>query len=149
MWSKSFLDSKALEIVKNNSKNNSHDIKEGIALLHYINPFTRIHIKRSFLRTMQLFPEKMNNLNGFEMKVGSFTYSSTVFVKRNESGYPTDVSGPKAMIVKFLSKLMNFTVVEVPSKEECWGNWSCENKNASSGIIRQLWDNNLQLVNNQ
>ncbi|XP_033222650.1 uncharacterized protein LOC117176505 [Belonocnema kinseyi] len=124
-------------------------MKEGIALLHYINPFTKMYTKRSFSRTTQLFPEKLQNLNGFEIKVGSFTYSPSVFVKRNESGYPTDVSGPEAMIVKILSKLMNFTIIEVPSEDEWWGNWSCQNKNLSSGIIHQLWHNNLQFMTNQ
>ena len=149
MCSKSFLDFTILEIVGDDSGNILDHTEEKVALLHYINPFTRKYTRKNFSKRTQLFPEKMRNLNGLEMKVGSFTYSPLVFVKRNESGYPVDVRGPEAMIVKFLSKWMNFKIVEVPSKEEWWGHCDCRNKNASTGIIRQLWDNNLQVLTNQ
>ena len=151
MWSNYFLDFTVLEIVEKRDENSGLDWKQDriITSVNYFNPFNGIYTTEKFTEKIKLFPNKLLDLNGFEMKVGSFHFPPYAYVKRNASGYPVEVSGPDALIAKALSKRMNFKLSEVPSRKESFGSWNCNNKNKRTGFAYLLANNEIRFITNQ
>ena len=112
MWSKRALDFTILEFTKRVDNNDlkSNYQREGVRI-HYLNPFTGIYTKGNYTPVNQIFPNKLKNLNGFEMKVGSIHYPPQVYIKQNLSGHAIKVYGPEGLTVNFLSEAMNFRII--------------------------------------
>ena len=153
-WTKKFIDFTILELQNRESKkdnflNNSLQYYPfEIAQLYSFNPFTQIYINKTYSTELQFFPDKLQDLNGHEIKVGSFNFPPSLYVKRNDSGYPVEVFGEDAKIVKAISEAMNFTICEVSSEDDWFGKSSCD-KNKTEGLLRKLLHNEIQLFTNR
>ena len=120
-----------------------------ITSVYYFNPFNGIYTQQKYTKKTKLFPNKLLDLNGFEMKVGTFHFPPYVYVKRNSSGYPVEVSGPDALVAKALSQKMNFRLSELPSREKRFGNIHCKNGSERTGFAYLLANNTIRFVTNQ
>lgn len=56
--------------------------------VHQYNPFINVYKNKNYSSKVAIFPDKLQNLNGLEMKVSSFNNPPTLFVTRNSSGFP-------------------------------------------------------------
>ncbi|XP_051165260.1 uncharacterized protein LOC127284023 isoform X2 [Leptopilina boulardi] len=141
MWLNDFLDFTIVEI----SQNRSENIK-----IHWYNPFTNVYkVKNYSERKQQIFVNKLQNMNDFEMKIGTFNLPPFVFVKRNSTGHPIQVSGPTVKIIREFAKKMHFKIVEVPSQEE-WFGWISKSKNNNNvtSLIEQLLNKKIRYITN-
>ena len=149
MWSNYFLDVTIFEITEKEVENNglywNHD--QNITL-YYFNPFSGVYTKQKYTERTKLFPNKLKDLHRFEMQVGSFHFPPHVYVKRNSSGYPVEVSGPDALVAKAISRKMNFRLSELPSREERFGNIHCDNQSRRTGFAYLFGNNTIRFITN-
>ena len=151
MWSNYFLDFTILEIEENQDKAGSllWNRYRLVTTLYNFNPFTEIYNNQKYTRKIKLFPNKLLDLNGFEMKVGSFDLPPYLYVERNSSGYPIKVSGPDALFAKALSKQMNFRISEIPSQDVWFGRWHCNDESQRTAFAYLLGNNSIRFITNQ
>ena len=149
MWSDDALDFTVLDVLKKPTTfmNQWSDNWQISTKVHQFNPFTKTYITKKFLRKTELFPNKVQDLKGFQMKVASFNNPPNNFVKRNNSGYPILVSGPDAEITNTLSKVMNFRISQVSSKAETPGHLDT-NINKTTGFLGQVANKKLHFFTN-
>lgn len=88
------------------------DIYKGQAAIHQYNPFSTYEIKL-FSRKTQLFPDKLQNLNGYLLKVIVFHQSPFLPLKKNLENHPIEMLGPDVFILKMFAKIMNFQICMV------------------------------------
>ena len=145
VWNKKFLDFTVLEITEKRYTNESlfKNNHRNFATIHHYNPFTQTYYRKRYSSGVELFPNKLRNLNGFKLKVGMVHYPPSLYVKRNESGYPVQFFGAHASVVNALSKAMNFRMQKTSSKTQGWGVVS-SNISETTGIFRQLSYNKIQ-----
>lgn len=141
-WSYLFLDFSIIEVY---SSQMTKDAKE-IQILHYFNPFSDKCLKQRFLSILQLFPKKLHDLKGYELKVGTYHRPSYSFVKRNSSGYPTENYGTDASILQIFANIVNFKIILVPSFKEEFGIFDCDKRKAT-GFGYDVLHNLIQLIN--
>lgn len=142
-WNDVFLDFSIIEVypqVANGGKQ--------IQMLHYFNCFSNKYIKLRFSSKMQLFPNKMNDLKGYGIKVGTFHRPPFGFVKRNSSGHPIDTDGSDVRISKIFSDVMNFRMILVSSFKEDYEKFDC-NKSKATGFHHDILHNLIQFLNIQ
>ena len=151
MWTNYFLDCTVLEITVESIKNDvlywNH--RPTLAIMHYHNPFTDKYTKQNYVSRVQLFPNKLQNLNGFKMQVGSFNFKHFVHVKRNSSGHTVDVSGAEALLLKTISEKMNFKLSEVQTKNDSFGRGDCVDINQATDLSYLLSHNEIRFITNQ
>ena len=148
-WSNQFLDVSVLKIHKDKEKKEVlvPTTADENPTLHNIDPFNNAYTKQEYSSRIQLFPNKLLNMNRYKLKVGIFNRPPYTFVKRNSVGYPIETSGPDFLISKILSEKMNFKIIFPPSfdLEEHYGSFNCI-KNKTTGLIHQLTHNQIQLI---
>lgn len=148
MWANYFLDFTILEVRERQNKRSFYqNVHQQVTTLHYFNPFKKVYTKKDYKTDINLFPNKLEDLYGFEMKVGSFHSPPYVFVKRNLSNYLVNISGEDAQVIKALSRKMNFSITEVSSQK--LGRWDCNNENKTTGIANLIAHNQIQFMTNR
>ncbi|XP_051155597.1 uncharacterized protein LOC127278102 [Leptopilina boulardi] len=111
-WSKQFLDVSILELKQRKDDEtvlakNSNAVD---AKLNYYNPFTKRSAKMTFTNQSILFPYKLRNLNGYEIKVGMFHFPPFVNITQNSSGDVIRINGPDINLWITMSKVINFSI---------------------------------------
>ena len=149
MWSQYFLDFTILEIREKEKGSFYRNGHQQVAIFHNFNPFNGTYTKQNYTTNLKLFPNKLEDLYGFEMKVGSFHFPPFLFVERNSSGHPLQVNGEDAQIVKAISKKMNFLITEVPSLDESVGHWNCKNESETTGNAHLISHNKIRFLTNR
>ncbi|XP_043483306.1 uncharacterized protein LOC122511850 [Leptopilina heterotoma] len=120
MWNDYFLDLTILDVVK------------GRTTIHRLNPFISYR-RKVFSRKTLLFPQKLRNLNGYPLKVAYITRPPYATLKRNSTNHPFNIIGPDSVVGHTFAEMMNYNQVLVPSKNEEFGNFSC-NVNKITGF---------------
>ena len=148
MWTKDLLDFTVLEVIRKQLTNHFliNDNCYSISV-HQFNPFTKIYTKKNYSAKTVIFPNKLSNLNGFEIKVISITESPTLFVVRNISGFPIKVTGPDSGVTKILSKVMNFKITEIASERDYWGYFDPD-PNKMTDVFYKLANKKVQFSTN-
>lgn len=82
------------------------------------------------------------------MKVANFHLPPNTYVRRNSSVYPSEISGPDAVIAKVLRKKINFILLEVPSQEERLVNLHCNYESKRTGFSYLLGNKTIRYINN-
>lgn len=148
MWLNDFLDITVIAISQK-EKNSLESNRAEIGWIHQYNPFTNDYIIESYINEkQQIFANKLLNMNGFKMRIGTFNWPPFVLVKRNSTGYPTETSGPKVKIVHVLREKMNFTTIEAPSKEEWFGTLREVDGKNIKGLLNQLFNREIRFITN-
>ena len=150
LWSSHFLDFTILELVQKTAKSDfllgNHQI---VVMMHFYNPFTQTYVRKKWSPKSDFFPNKLIDMNGFEMLVGSFNHPPYIYLKRNVSGYLIDASGPGIFLRNLLSNVMNFTIKEIPYDDNYkWGNFDCD-RNKSTGLLRKIEHNKIRFITNR
>ena len=159
-WSKLFLDVTILEIVTSEVGKRSMFLNNPgeIAALYSFNPFNDTIKKVGFddysdhhyqqlnqdLETNFWFPDKLQNLYGYNINVVDINYPPKLYAISNNSRSVLPSFGPIIRKVEILSKYMNFSLnifLHVTERK----NISCY-KNSSKGIFNSLRNNKVQLV---
>lgn len=151
MWSQNFLDYTIMEIFYKPIKNSNfrwQRNKPRISIVYY-NPFNDCIVQKKYRKKVQLFPNKLENLNGFTMEVASFHLPPFTFVKRNSTQHPVVVYGPDWSLIKTLGEKMNFKVNQIATYEDFFGLWICNDKSQMNGIAKELWNNKIRFIVNQ
>lgn len=112
--------------------------------LIYYNPFTNRSHKTIFLKQNSLFPDKLHDMNGYEIKVGFFHYPPYVIIKRNSSRNDMDVQGHDVNMIVSLSRVLNFSVDKVISDTSNLSRINCTPE-YNSKIFRSLIYNEDEL----
>ncbi|XP_043483405.1 uncharacterized protein LOC122511902 [Leptopilina heterotoma] len=133
MWRDLFLDVTILDVIR------------GRATIHRLNPFLNFYKAKSFSKKTPLFPNKLENLNGYPLKVGIMYRPPYVLLKRNSTKHPFDVSGPDAEVGKFFATIMNYRQSFLPSNAEDFGHYGC-NISKLTGFNSAIQRNRLQLI---
>ncbi|XP_068201687.1 glutamate receptor ionotropic, kainate 2-like [Palaemon carinicauda] len=100
--------------------------------------------KRAFTTQVRLYPDKLSDLKGVQLKCVTFEWKPSVFYYRSKNGTVLFRYGIDIGVVQTLSQVLNFTVqFEEPPNEEYWGR---EEKNGSwSGMMGKLARNEVDL----
>ena len=141
-WSKNFLDLTVIDLKQNwDQQLQSEDLER--VVYHYFNPFNDTY-QRSYFRGEPIFPNKLLDLKGYEMKVESYHVPPMVFVASNLSA--PSVYGPEVNIVSVLSEKMNFKVSQDLS-ENVIGRPTC-NGSKTMGLVGKLERNEMRFMTN-
>ena len=97
-WNIQFLDVSILEIVGNTSK------------MHYFNPFRKMFSTKKYRIGTVLFPDKVRNLNCYQLTASVIHYPPHVYIEYNTFGYPVNYSGSDVLLLNTFAKKMNFSV---------------------------------------
>ena len=149
LWSSHFLDFTILELVQKTSKSDfsfgNHQI---VVMIHFYNPFTQTYIRKKWSPKSDFFPNKLIDMNGFEMLVGSYAFPTYIDAKRNLTGHILNASGPGILLRDALSKAMNFTITEIPFNNNYgWGKLDCD-RSKTTGLFCKLAYNQIRFVTN-
>ena len=98
-WTKKFIDFTIVEI-KAKAK----------PVIHNYNPFTQKIKTEYFYRHINMFPDKVLNVNGYPLKVPVFMNPPHMNITRDEQGRVADIDGFYYQITKIASKAANFTI---------------------------------------
>ena len=93
-WSIKFLD---FSIINIDPKN--------VSMIFNYNPFTVMYATQTYTSQVDIFPNKMNNMNGYKLKLPYI--DSEPYIIRNNNSY----SGIEYDVVKSLAKILNFEPV--------------------------------------
>lgn len=134
-WSKNILDfSVASESV--NVLPNYRD-----CVLQYFNPFYDIMRKVPINSEVQIFPDKLSDVNGHDFKIGMITVSASVVIRRNSAGEITSVNGPFIPVQLLILEIMNFTVSYVET------GYNVSYDRARKLIMDKLQNNEIMMSN--
>lgn len=97
LWQKKFLNIDIIRIVKTDITNVLKPSLVNMITLHSFNPFTNVSSKEKFSSQTDLFPDKLRNLQGYELKLGE--RRSLIKRKINPGAIPS-----------IISKALNFSV---------------------------------------
>ena len=109
-WQNHLIDIAILEL----SKLNRHTIATKV---HQYNPFTDVYDQRPYVSGIELFPNKMDNLHGYPIRIGMVKRAGYLWYMKNSQGYPVMYRGPDVKVIKTLARIMNFTIAVYPSQE--------------------------------
>ncbi|XP_012171984.1 uncharacterized protein LOC105666505 [Bombus terrestris] len=109
-WHNHLIDIAILEL----SKLNRHTIATKV---HQYNPFTDVYDQRPYVSGIELFPNKMDNLHGYPIRIGMVKRAGYLWYMKNSQGYPVMYRGPDVKVIKTLARIMNFTIAVYPSQE--------------------------------
>ena len=109
-WHNHLIDIAILEL----SKLNRHTIATKV---HQYNPFTDVYDQRPYVSGIELFPNKMDNLHGYPIRIGMVKRVGYLWYMKNSQGYPVMYRGPDVKVIKTLARIMNFTIAVYPSQE--------------------------------
>lgn len=134
-WSKNFLDLTAISLITEHDFNGSFIRNyRWDNEMHQYNPFTRTYIQNKFSTGKKIFPDKLKDLNGFEMTTGK------------SSGY--DEEGiqykPHTNYIPFLSEIKNLKTTGVVN--DAIGKAAC-NGNQTTRLIAKLVRNKVRFLN--
>lgn len=102
-WSKKFLDFSIVEKYFNFLS------KEHNCIFHYYNPFYEIIDKKHFHTRMELFPNKLRDVNGCVFKLGLISTDAYTNITKNAKGNIVGVTGSKIPVLLEILKIMNFS----------------------------------------
>ncbi|OXU21692.1 hypothetical protein TSAR_016954 [Trichomalopsis sarcophagae] len=107
-WKLKFLDLTILE-----SRNFSQMI------VHHYNPFTDCYTWEAYNDTlsteMNLFPDKLHDMHGYRLRTIFLHEPPTLYLKTNSTGHLIDLSGTDYWNVQIVAKIINFTLVSMPT----------------------------------
>lgn len=151
MWSNRFLDVTILEVRKNARGNflwEQFAKVESVAVVvqRFFNPFTRRFTEGEIGNvSVQLFPNKVQNLFGYKMKVGYFHYPPYVRIIRNQSRALLTIEGPDYELVKIMGETMNFQIKEIVSNQSTWDIQNCV-REKNTGFVHDLIFNKIHFL---
>ena len=152
MWAQQFLDLSILELVEEDiSMNIFPNYKQDpTPSLHYFNPFTSTYTEEQISSKTNWFPEKLNNLQGYELKVGVYHIPPYVSLSRNLSRYPiiSSMKGTNVPLSLLLAEVMNFKFIGTPSQVEDYGQQDCD-KEKMTGLVHKLSHHQINYMVNQ
>ncbi|XP_043462786.1 uncharacterized protein LOC122498868 [Leptopilina heterotoma] len=149
MWNKKFLDVTILHIVAENedkTKNSLLSNEQFFANVHQFNPYLKKTTYKNCSTSVEMFSDKLHNLNGYKIKFGTYNQPFTNYVKMNATGYPVEMRGFVISYARLLSQVMNFKLAFVPSNEKAFGTFDCYNKSRTTGYFNQLAYNKIQIA---
>ena len=149
LWNNRFLDITILHLQKTQDSNNALQVSHNlIATVDHYNPFTDVYFSGKLVPEFQnWFPNKVKDMNGYQIKAGLINKPPHSSVIRNSTGHPINVSGPDVLMFQAVSKTLNFTYLFPPSKMETLGVINRANKSASGFIGDLLYHRINVLVN--
>ncbi|XP_060827769.1 uncharacterized protein LOC132913433 [Bombus pascuorum] len=109
-WHNHLIDIAILEL----SKLNRHTIATKV---HQYNPFTNVYDQRPYVSGIELFPNKVDNLHGYLIRIGMLKRAGYLWYTKNSQGYPIMYRGPDVKVIRTLARIMNFTIAVYPSKD--------------------------------
>ncbi|XP_043524093.1 uncharacterized protein LOC122536093 [Frieseomelitta varia] len=104
-WHRYLIDMTVLELSEPNGS-------AVTTMIHRYNPFTRVYDQRPYASGVEWFPNKVQNLHGYPMRVGMLNRTDYIWFIRNLLKYES----PDVKTMKTLARVMNFTIVKVPDK---------------------------------
>lgn len=149
MWNKRFLDVTILHIVVENEDKTKMSLlnnEQFFAKVYQFNPYLKKTTNIKCSSGVKMFPDKLQNLNGYKIKFGTYNQPFTNFVKMNATGYPVEMRGFVISYARLLSQVMNFKLAFVPSNENAFGTFYCHNKNRTTGYFNNLANNVIQIT---
>ena len=147
VWSKQFLDFSVLEIIELGTSGFQFiQNRLEIPTLHFWNPFLETYTRKIYSRKTKLFPTKLTNLNGYQIKVGFYDYFPLLNVLiSNKEGRGLTVTGLAIQLPETLSKKMNFTMIKDGTYRKEAGRFDYD-KRIITGVFDQLMHNEIQLI---
>ena len=135
LWSKKFLDATILELKETTTLKKLLDVRKPLpeATLHQFNPFTGIYSRNEISLKTQWFPNKLQDLNGYQLKTGLF-----------ENPPDTDL---EIFTLNILSEKINFSIDSVTSNQAEFGNTNCE-KEENTGLMYNISHDQIDLIAN-
>lgn len=116
------------------------------ATLHRFNPYFNKYTKRKCSSQIELFPDKLHNLNAYEIRSGIFHRPPTSFAKVNSTGFPIEFQGINFNVAKILSYAMNFNLSFVQERQIRFGRFDCHNKSLTSGYNYKVLNHEIQFI---
>lgn len=136
LWSKQFVDATVLQIMQSRDRRIviSLDIDQEIVTLHYFDPFTEIATSRDYSRKVHWFPDKLRDMNGYQMNISFLHGPPDIFVKRNHTSF--QVSGIIYLKINALSKAVN-SRIWIAKNLTTYGKFRCS-KHGNTGVFHGL-----------
>ena len=135
LWSKKFLDATILELKETTTLKKLLDVRKPLpeATLHQFNPFTGIYSRNEISLKTQWFPNKLQDLNGYQLKTGLF-----------ENPPDTNL---EIVILNTLSEKINFSIDSVTSNQAELGISDCD-KEKTTGLMYNITHGQIDLIAN-
>lgn len=146
MWLNNFLDFIVVESMQI-GQNRLDANKMNFVRIHQYDPFKNSYKIRNYTKGYRIFRDKLRNMN-FKLKVGTFDQPPFVYVKRNLTNHPIEISGLEANIAQEIATRMQFTKVEVPSEEEWFGDLNFIDPSKYTGFFKQLFHKEIDFLTN-
>lgn len=146
MWSEHYLDVTVLQFARENiSKNgfqNLHSIK---AKIHYFNPFTDVYESFQFSRQIDWFPDKLRDMNGFNLKAGLIPYPPLSIITFNATGHLSNYKGSDIIAFEVLARKLNFSTTLIASRNLQLGSFNFTT-GTGTGMLRKLLTNEVNIL---
>lgn len=141
-WKRQFADVTFLQVTGKLASNETW-------LIRQYNPFTGKYTAANCTNETQWFPDRMENLHGFDLKVGMLSFPPYSNIVRNSTGHVMAKSGSDVMLLEFLAHAMNFNPVWIPWKgNNTYGKRDETDPARISDYLRELLDHNLDVIAN-
>ena len=121
MWKEKYLYITIIEILQNQSTINFMSTDEPSIVIHQYNPFNMIYKNERFLKNVEIFPDKLENLNGYILHALSYPYTS------KETVYSEEIAMAKTEteIISAIAQTMNFTeYINEASRSSIYGRYA-------------------------
>jgi hypothetical protein len=118
-WSKKFID---ISIININSKNSAE--------IFYYNPFSMIHISQKYTSKVNIFPDKIINTHGYELKL-PYIARLPYIIKNSKNTY----DGTELRIIKYVANILNFNLTFIDYTTENLNNVI---QDIQSGVLNLL-----------
>ncbi|XP_033222843.1 uncharacterized protein LOC117176696 [Belonocnema kinseyi] len=145
MWSERYLDVTIFQLAMKTTGNGPfQNIRKVEAMVHTFNPFISVYEKLPYTRQIQWFPDKLQNMYGYNLTGGFVHMPPYSKGKYDKKGHLVDYSGADLLTFNCLSKVLNFSASIVSSADAKVGISSYKNKSAS-GMIGKCSINEINI----
>ena len=114
-WAQKFLNIAVIQLMRQpiiNKRSLTENVENIRVFVHDFNPFIETYTSNIFSPSINWFPEKLHNLQGYTLNVGFIEFAPYVVCDENttESNIENAIYGSDISITKNLAKSMNFSV---------------------------------------
>ena len=140
-WENKFLDLTIIEIPDLNVKNTTS------SLIYNYNPFKSQLDKKWYSEKLKIFPNKIKDMNGFEMKIAIVNKPPYIIIEKDALGNVVHGNGTEFETLLILSQALNFTITFFSPNVLVHGEVLV--KNSSANLLDMIVNGEIDMSGNQ
>lgn len=108
-WEMKFLDVTVVRVTESEDKNEP--------IQYSYNPFFKAFDSKTVHLKSTLFPNKLRNMNGHSITMPLYNLPPYIAISKSSNGLITEIDGVYYMFTTILSKVLNFSIVNLPETD--------------------------------